>query len=364
MTEDEGPAPPPEPGPEPEGEAEALRPPPPSPFARLPTRSTRLVPEAFDVLTRSTGDLRRASFYIGLLVVLTVAPYALLVWRMTVEFDSLSVAEQIGRFRSGLQGALTLSVVMAGIGLVVALIETPAVAVTLLAARLEGRPISVRQAVERSRRVFWRIVRANILTTIPLLLVQLAAQDVAAKAFRGESEVSVVSAGIVSTILLAPFAYVVTGIVLGDVGAVEGVRRSVRLFRARKVAALVVALFAWSAQLLTGVGLGAALDLVLRATDFTSLFASTDPVPTVIAGLVLLSLVFAVGTLLFTVTAISLAPQVVMFLALTHVAPGLDAARMAPSAGTPRFRWLTRPYILLVIVAVGVLAIGLAALSG
>jgi hypothetical protein len=339
-------------------------PPPPSPFARLPTRPGRLVSEAFDLLARSSGDLRRASFYVGLLVVLTVAPYALLVWRVTVEFESLSTVEQLERLRGGLQGPLTLSVIMAGIGVVAASIESKAVAVTLLAARLEGRAIPLRQAVERSRRVFWRIVRGTILTTVPLLLIQFAAQELAARAFRGESEISVISAGIVSTILLAPFAYVVTGIVLGDVGAAEAVRRSVRLFRARKVAALVVALFAWSAQLLTGFGLGAALDLVLRATDFTSLFSSTDVLPTALAALVIVSLVFAVGTLLFTVNAISLAPQVVMFLALTQVAPGLDTARELRAPDAPRFRWLTRPYIVLAILAIAFLLVGLAQFAG
>lgn len=364
MTEPEGPAPPPEPGPEPEGETEPL-PPPPSPFARLPTRSTRLVPEAFDVLTRSTGDLRRASFYIGFLVAGTVAPFALLLWRVNVDIVKLPIDEQIDLLtRGGLEAAMNVSLVIALVGVVVASIESRAIAAALIAARLEGNPLPLRSAVERSRRVFWRIVRATIITTVPLYLVQLVTERLAAGVFRGESEASVVSSALVTTVLLAPFAYVLAGVVLGDVGALEAVRRSVRLFKVRKVAALVVALFAWSAQLLTGFGIGAGLDLVLRAGDLTSLFSSTDAAGTAVTAVVLMALLFALGTLLFTVTAISLAPQVVMFLALTHVAPGLDAARMAPSAGTPRFRWLTRPYIVLVIVAAGVLGIGLTTLSG
>jgi hypothetical protein len=376
--------PPPPPPPQPEGESavgwglepvwtepaertwEGVEQPPPvpSPFARLSTRPGRLVPAAFELLTRSTADLRRASFYIGLLVAGTVAPFALLIWRVSVEFDALSVVERIDRLTGGVEGAINASVVIAVIGLSIANIESRAVAATLLAARLEGRQLELRPAVERSRRVFWRIVRATILTTVPLLLVQVVTERLAAETFRGESEVSVISAGIVTTILLAPFAYIVTGIVLGDVAALDAVRRSVRLFRARKVAALIVALFAWSAQLLTSFGVVVGLDLVLRAAGLTSLFSSTDAAATALTAFVLVILVFAVGTLLFTVTAISVAPQVVMFLALTHMAPGLDVARAARNEGRPRFRWLTRPYIGLVGGAVLVLLAGLRDLGG
>lgn len=337
--------------------------PPPSPFARLSPRPSRLVPEALDLLARSTGDLRRASFYIGLLVTGTVAPFALLVWRVSVDLEPLPIAEQIDRLSSGVQETISASLVVALIGLIVAFIESRAVAATLLAARLEGQPLELRYAVRRSRHVFWRIVRATIVTTVPLLLVQRWTEGLAADAFRGESEVSVISAGIVATILLTPFAYVLTGIVLGDAGALDAVRRSVRLFRAGKLAALVVALFAWSAQLLTTIGLVAGLDLVLRAAGVTSLFSSTDAVGTATTAFILVILVFAVGTLLFTVAAISHAPQVVMFLALTHVAPGLDAARAARDEARP-FRWLTLPYILLIGLAMLILVAGLRSLAG
>jgi hypothetical protein len=329
----------------------------------LSTRPGRLVPEALDLLARSSGDLRRASFYIGLLITGAVAPFALLVWRVSVELEALPTADQINRLTSGLQAAISASLVVAAIGLLVAFIESRAVAATLLAARLEGRPIELRDAVERSRRVFWRIVRATILTTVPLSLVQRVMETLAADAFRGESEVSVISAGIVTTILLAPFVYALTAIVMGDVAAVPAVRRSVRLFGAGKRAALVVALFAWSAQLLTSFGLVAGLDLVLRAADLTSLFSSTDAVAAAVTAIVLVVLLFAVGTLLFTVAAISNAPQVVMYLSLTQEAPGLDAARAARGDDRRRFRWLTRPYLALVLVAVLLLVSGLGQLG-
>lgn len=292
-----------------------------------------------------------------------MAPFAILLWRVSVDFEALSIAEQINRLTGGVDLAINASLIVAAIGLIVAFIESRAVAVTLLAARLEGHPLALRDAVERSRRVFWRIVRATIFTTIPLLLVQRALEGLAADIFRGESEVSVISAGIVTTVLLAPVVYVLTAIVLGDLGAWAAIRRSIRLFRAGNFAALVVALFAWGAQLLTSFGLVAGLDLVLRAADLTTLFSSSGAAATVVTAIVLVVLVFAAGTLVFTVAAISHAPQVAMYLALTNAAPGLDAVRAAAGERGSRFRWLTRPYLALVIAAVLILAAGLGALD-
>ena len=62
---------------------------------------------------------------------------------------------------------------------------------------------------------------------------------------------------------------------------------------------------------------------------------------------------FAFGTLIFTVNAITVAPQVVMFLGLTHATVGLDRVRPGgpedPDIRVPgraRFRWLTRSMLL------------------
>jgi hypothetical protein len=292
-----------------------------------------------------------------------VAPFALLVWRVSVDFEAMSIGERMSRLSAGVDLAINASLIVAAIGLFVAFIESRAVAVTLLAARLEGRPLALRDAVARSRRVFWRIVRATILTTIPLALLQRALEGFMAELFRGESEVSVISAGILTTVLLAPVVYVLTAIVLGDLGAWAAVRRSIRLFRAGNFAALVVALFAWAAQLLTSYGLVAGLDLVLRAADLTSFFSSSGATASVVTAIVLLVLLFAAGTLLFTVAAISHAPQVVMYLALTNAAPGLEVARAHPSEDRWRFRWLTPPYYILVILAISVMLLGLLRLT-
>jgi len=63
--------------------------------------------------------------------------------------------------------------------------------------------------------------------------------------------------------------------------------------------------------------------------------------------------VFAFGTLIFTALAISIAPQVVMFVGLTrttmgldHVLPGGDNDPNVRRAGRRPFRWLTIPMLL------------------
>ena len=73
--------------------------------------------------------------------------------------------------------------------------------------------------------------------------------------------------------------------------------------------------------------------------------------------------VFAVGTLIYTALAISIAPQVVMFVGLTHATFGLDHTRQGgdhdPAVrrrGSRQFRWLTIPLLTGAVVGVTCLA--------
>ena len=125
----------------------------------------------------------------------------------------------------------------------------------------------------------------------------------------------------------APLAYLLTGIVLGDVDPFEATRRSFRVFRARKLAAALVAVFETVAVLLVVLGLGAGLDIALRVFDALGL------------GLGLRAgrarphhdrrrrRRLRARTLIYTAFAISVAPQVVMFVGLTRATFGLDHVR-------------------------------------
>jgi hypothetical protein len=309
----------------PVADAAPLPAPPPSPFAVLSPRPTRVVGRAFDVLTHASADLRRASFYIGLIVLALATPFAILVWRLTLE--------EIPVVLPGVEAAYSVLVVVALCGVIVATIESRAVAVSLLAARLAGRSPDLRAAVQRSRTVFWRLLAAIALTNVPLFVVQSFVGDRMAALLGGESEPSIIGAAIVSAVLFSPVAYVVTGVVVGDVGPWIAVRRSVRLFRAAKVTAVVVALFEFGAQLLVAFGLAAGLDLVIRGVDAIGVDATNELGSAITIALIVV-LLFATGSLLFTVAAVAIAPQVVAFVALTHSAPGIERPGVAAAAST------------------------------
>ena len=78
------------------------------------------------------------------------------------------------------------------------------------------------------------------------------------------------SAAIIATIVVAPLAYVSTSIVLGDVGAIEALSRSWRLYRARRLLAVVVVLFTLVTSAIQLFALRAGLDLVVRAGELST----------------------------------------------------------------------------------------------
>jgi hypothetical protein len=329
---------------------------------------------AFDLLTKASGDVRRGSFYIGLIVLGTIGPMVVLLWGVEVAAQGQSL-EDLSQALSGRVGAwLGVGTWLAIAGLVVAFIESRAVATALLGARLEGRPFGLRDAVQRSRAVFWRVLVGIALINVPVIVAQELVANWLAGAFRGPSEVTTLTPAIIFAIVASPFAYVLSGIVLGDVGPVESARRSVRLFSARRRSAVVVSLFALAAQYLTLFGAGAAIDLVSRAFDSLALGPASGDIGVAIVTLVILAVVFAIGSLVFTVAAIAAAPQVVMFLALTHATPGLApplADEMAGQSGMGwraaarrrEFRWLTLPMRAAIALGLLVAVVGLASLN-
>jgi hypothetical protein len=313
-----------------------------------------LIGASFDLLLRAGEPIRRASFYIGVVLLGTVGPLVLAVWGMVVLGYDLSVLSETTWLDLG--AWLSLLGVLAFAGFVVASVESQAVVVALLGGHLAGRPISVREAVQRSRMVFWAIIAASILVSIPATIVQTVI---------GQETQQGLLIGLVAGIALqTPFVYATSGIVLGGVGPVEALRRSVRLVRARKAAAILLALLPTAFGVLLLVAVGSGLDLAIRAVEASGLGTDSGPAGLAILTVLLLALVFAVGTLLLTASGIIYAPQAVMFVSLTHATMGLDPVRPGgdhalepPASRRHRFRWLTRP--MLVGIALG--ALGLAA---
>ncbi|HKG57484.1 MAG TPA: hypothetical protein VKA85_09560, partial [Candidatus Limnocylindrales bacterium] len=288
-------------------------------------------------------------------------PVALLAWGYEVALPTEPAYSDVISTQESTNRAADWTVVaswLAMAGFLVAFVESRAIAMAILGARLAGRRLELRDAVQRSRRVFWRVAGGLLLINIPLGIFQIFVGNWFVDVFHGASEITVLTPSIVAAIVGTPFAYVVAGIVLGDVGVVESARRSVRLFNARRRAALVVSLFALAAQLLTVIGLVVGLDLLVRVFEVAGVGPTSNDITVAATTALIVAGVFASGTLLFTIAALSVAPQVVMFLALTHTTLGLDhiddSVRVTNDtppvnewAPAPRraFRWLTRPML-------------------
>jgi len=350
-------------------------PPPVSPYANLPTHHRTVIGGSFDLLTHSAADIRSASLYAGLIVLLTTAPLAILLWRLIVllteggidlttfdpeTFDGPFLPADEANAVEAAAGPLVFAAIVAFAGIFVAGIDSRAMMASLLGARLAGERLSRRDALRRARATFWRIVGGTMLLAVPTGI----AQNLVAELYRGRSSPGLdfagVAAGLSVAVIAAPFTYILAGIVLGEVGPLVSARRSITLFRVRVGAAIIVALFALAGQFIVLAGLAAGADLVVRGFDALGLGSLDAGLGGVVAVTVILVFAFAIGSLLATVAALEIAPQILMFAALTHVAPGLRT--LEQPADPPRL--LTAPMIVLVGIGFLCLLSGLAAFSG
>jgi hypothetical protein len=308
--------------------------------------------------------MRQASFYIGAITLITLGPLALGAWAIEVLSIDRTERQMESVLLHGAAAWYGVLGTLAGLGLVVAAVESRAMAAAILGGHYAGRPVDVRSALSRSRMVFWRVVVVSLIVGIPVLIVQQAIGIVFVVALGPQTDVSIVASTLAAGLVGAPLAYLLTGVVLGDVGPVEATRRSFRVFRARKAAAALVAIFETIAVLLVSFGIGAGLDLALKVFGVLGHGPESGPAGLALVTIGVVAAVFALGTLIYTALAISIAPQVVMFVGLTHATFGLDHVRPGgdhdPAVAQPRvrrFRWLTIPMV------IG-LAIGVVGLSG
>ena len=312
----------------------------------------RLLGTSFDLLTRSTGEMRRASFYIGAIVLGTIGPFALAILAFDVASPTgLEGFNRLARTSAG--GWFSLLAIVAFAGLIVASVESRNMAVAILGGQYAERPVDVAAALARSRMAFWRAIGASIIVGVPVSIATNIVDGVVSGLLNGSTAASLIVAFLVGVLVGAPLAYVLTGVVLGDVGAVESVRRSFRVYRARKLAAAFVAGFDLLAVLIVFFGISVGLELMFDVANALGLGTHSGPIAlAAIAGGVI-AVVFAFGTLIFTALAISLSPQVVMFVGLTratmgldHVRPGGDHDPLIRRPGRRRFRWLTIPMLI------------------
>jgi hypothetical protein len=249
-----------------------------------------------------------------------------------------------------------LAAIPAFLGYLAASVEARSMATAVIGGRVEGRPLALTQSIAIARTRFWPILGAQVLVGILASVASGAAQAVAL-AIIGPVEPVLFAISLLVTVLVsAPFVYVAAGIILGEVGAIEAIGRSVRLVVLRKRLAVVVALFSILGQFIVLFGLSIGLDTVARILTGTGLL---DDFPRVLVVPIVAAFVFALGTLTFLVEAIAAAPAVHAFAALTHYTHGLQWGREHPVPSRNAFQpWFTKGLAVGTVLALLALVLG------
>jgi hypothetical protein len=212
----------------------------PEPAAVPAVESTRrLLGASFDLLARTSDDMRRASFYIGLIVLGTVGPLAIASFGLEVVSIHHTRREMEGLLAGGLGVVEGSLLILAGLGLFVASVESQVMAASILGGQVSMRPVTTRAALARSRMVFWRVVVGAVIVAIPVGIAQVAVDAFFVATFGPQTDLSLVTSVVVAVVVGAPLAYVLAGIVLGDVPPFIAARRSLTVFSARKAATWV-----------------------------------------------------------------------------------------------------------------------------
>ncbi len=299
----------------------------------------------------SNRVIRRASVYIGLLSLGAFGPAAILllvgIARLLSDPGTAATLTSANPFlvlvdQPELSGPLLLVYAVGAVGvflLIAISIDAEAMAIAVLGGVASEQPLGVQQALRRARQTFWRLLASALLVNVTSGVLALVLQWPFMRPFESNQGVSFI-ASMLATLVVTPFAFAATGIVLGDAGALETLRRSVRLFRARPRIALVVTLFTLVAAAIQTLAFGSGADVIARFAGFFHIGDGATSL--ILPGILVLGFIVAFGSLTFTIAAILAAPQVAAFLGLTFYSAGLDKAR-APNATPAKVRWVSVP---------------------
>jgi hypothetical protein len=334
----------------------------------LPT-ARGVVGRGLQLALDAAAEIRRASLYVGLLVAAVVGPATVL---LIADLPRLAAVpwdnpESMTPDQAVALAALIWPLYAAGslalLGVIPVLLDGQLMVATLLAGRLAGMPVTIREALARARQVFWRYGLAAFGVGLLSAITSLIVNVVAGTFVRGESIGSSLFAAFIAAIVTAPFGYILAGVVVGDVSGGTALARSVTLARARPALALVVAAFAFLSSSLTVLGIGVGLEVVGDIVLVLRPVLRPDPLALLVAIAAASLGLVAYGSLSVTVAALAASPQVAAFLGLTQYSAGLERARLA-TPGRRRARWVTGPMAVLIGLEVVVVVIGLAAASG
>jgi hypothetical protein len=332
----------------------------------LPTARS-VVSAGLQLSLASTVPIRRASIYIGLLSLGAVGPAVILmlVGLARLLSDPITAAilnsddpTRLFFEQPALSGPLTLISIVGLVGLLLIIaisIDAKAIAIAMLGGAAAESPVALPETITRARQTFWRLLGSGLLVGVVSSVISLVLAWPFLRPFDTNQGVTFITS-MIGTLLVTPFAYASTGIVLGDAGAIESLRRSMRLFRARPRIALVVTLFTLVSAAIQNFALSGGADLAYRVATF--FHAGEGAASLILPGILVLALIVAFGSLTFTIAAIVAAPQVAAFLGLTFYSAGLDRARSSAGA-SPRVRWVSVPMAIVMVGLALVAALGI-----
>jgi hypothetical protein len=349
------PPPPPEPPePPPAGAPEPL---PPagaglSPAVSAMPGTLATVGRGLDLNVAASAEVRRASIYVGLMSLLSLGPIVAVIWAFSFRQGGL---EWLERLADGLNprfvpvdpafGILFTLVLIIGLGCFLALtVDAQLVATVLIGGRATGRQFDLRSALGLARLRYWRLVRASLLIGIILLVPRFVINQVVMNGRPVGTEAQALIVTAIDILVSAPFAYIAAGIILGAVGARESVRRSWRLARARWRLALLIGIVNTAVAYLASFAIGAGGDILARLGTAFGLGVTMGPAQILVLAAIVALAIVSIGSLIMTIGALTVAPQVVAFLGLTGYARGLDALKdsdnpLAPPPVAPLISW-------------------------
>jgi len=326
-----------------------------------------IVGRGLDLSVAASRRIRRASVYIGLVWLLSAGPIAAVALAYSARQGGFEWLQRLDSGRLHLVPVgpyfelLFLVVVLVGIGCLLFLsVDAQLLATILIGAEATGRRFELRDALRLARSTFWRFVRASVLVGLLLLIPRIAIILVVLGGRPVGSDLQTLLQTVVNILLSAPFAYVATGIVLGGVTAREAVRRSWMLARFRWRLAFLIAIVNAAVGYVAGFALGSGADILVRLGKLFGLGTTMGPLQVGVLTAIVAFAIVSIGSLLMTIAALTVAPQVVAFLGLTGYWAGLDAARAVDPARASRPQPLiSRPMKIALSISVGAAVLAL-----
>jgi len=306
-----------------------------------------IVARGVDLNVSLSREIREMSLYVGGLFLAALGPIAAIVVARSIRLGSFDwLIETVfdpGR-RLDVEGLGPFAAVAFTLGLVcVAAIsfDVQLLAISLTAGRLRGRTIGLREAIGRARGAFWRLVFASVTTGLILVIPS----RLVGRAIAGNSpEATLAISTLVDILLSAPFAYVGAAVVLARAGPFAAVLLSWRMARRRWRLALVIGIVNTAVSYLSVFAIGVGLDILTRIATALGIDRGIGPIQSVELVAIVGIAIVAIGSLVLTIAALTVAPQVVAWLGLGGSAEGvLDGPPGDPSTRPARPRLVSRP---------------------